>query len=603
MQKVILFFTLFVTGIGISLAQVRITEVKPIDKANDPTFFELFYNGSTNLKDYTLVVYVNTGTERILTVSTFPDFDFFAPSSTDQSASTHTRGAVVFSQAQIITPSSYSRMYSDMANVKRYNVGVNNQVGTGVDIIDKDPFNINPNTSPSAKDIETNHKIALFLFNRTTLVDLVTDIDSINTIDEFGSIIPFPSSNGYQLNLNVPILLSKKVSRSLGASTSYQLQSVSASNCIYRWFAQTTPDRGVVNFLVNNTATWDHDYFFWTSSSAIATPNSVSSYSQFNEVVGAIQQNGSYLSNGKFEYFLQVINPTQFSNPSDPGLELKLSIFADKDISGSFTSGDFYLQEYPVNGRAFTVNDKYNIYVSTNGQSTQVTAYKISFDRSQIKLPTSNEYYRIYMVLTYIGASNCYAPSPQIMEMAFALPAELSKFKISNVEKFNRLNWITSSERNNKGFEIQRSIGAANEFKTIGFLGSMAKNGNSQTEISYSFEDADIKSGQTYNYRLNQIDYDGRSMFSPIRSIRIGSIESNLLVYPNPSQGSFTVNTGSSTGKINIYVLDNTGRSVSQYTDVSSSNTRINNLKKGFYTLKIVNTETGEQSAQRVVVQ
>ncbi|MFN5021220.1 MAG: T9SS type A sorting domain-containing protein, partial [bacterium] len=113
----------------------------------------------------------------------------------------------------------------------------------------------------------------------------------------------------------------------------------------------------------------------------------------------------------------------------------------------------------------------------------------------------------------------------------------------------------------------------------------------------------DVKAGQTHYYRLNQIDFDGKSAFSSVKSIKPGSIESNLNIYPNPSQGSFTVNTGSNSGKLNIFLMDNTGRVVNQFMNVSTSNTRINNLKKGFYTLKIVNTESGEQSAQRVVVQ
>jgi hypothetical protein len=184
-----------------------------------------------------------------------------------------------------------------------------------------------------------------------------------------------------------------------------------------------------------------------------------------------------------------------------------------------------------------------------------------------------------------------------------ALPVQLSNFVVKNDINKNQLSWKTSSESNNKGFEIQRSIGTTNNFKTIGFIGTKAKQGNSQTEISYSFEDADIKVGEMHYYRLNQIDFDGKSAFSPVRSIKPGSIESNLNVYPNPSQGSFTVNTGSTSGKLNIFVMDNTGRVVNQYMNVSTTNTKISNLKKGFYTLKIVNTESGEQSAQRVVVQ
>lgn len=211
----------------------------------------------------------------------------------------------------------------------------------------------------------------------------------------------------------------------------------------------------------------------------------------------------------------------------------------------------------------------------------------------------------LFFKLTSGGTASvpCYI---SITEMNFgeqALPVQLSKFTLKNAGLSNQLSWSTSSEQNNKGFEIQRSLGSTDDFRTIGFVGTKAKQGNSEAEISYGFEDTDVKAGQIHFYRLNQIDFDGKSAFSPVKSIKPGSIESNLNVYPNPSQGSFTVNTGSASGRLNIFVMDNTGRVVNQFMNVSTTNTRINNLEKGFYTLKIVNTESGEQSAQRVVVQ
>jgi len=208
----------------------------------------------------------------------------------------------------------------------------------------------------------------------------------------------------------------------------------------------------------------------------------------------------------------------------------------------------------------------------------------------------------IVQISTLPGACS-FSTTKNVFTSLGLLPAKLSTLSAKALNNGITLNWSTFSEQNNKGFEIQRSMGNTNEFKTIGFVGTKAKQGNSESEISYSFEDADVKPGQIHYYRLNQIDFNGKSAFSPVKSIKPGSIESNLSVYPNPNQGSFTVNTGSASGKLNIFVMDNTGRVVHQYMNVSTTNTRINNLKKGFYTLKIVNTESGEQSAQRVVVQ
>ena len=271
------------------------------------------------------------------------------------------------------------------------------------------------------------------------------------------------------------------------------------------------------------------------------------------------------------------------------------------------------LGEFSVNARDLNVNIR--VWEDLNGDdiidytsdrlynvvSLYVNSTSASVGPTPITIPVSKSQILIEVVST---PGTCFFSTKEdLFTKAANLPVLLNNYKVSSSRNTNKISWSTSTEQNNKGFEIQRSIGNTNDFKTIGFVGTRAKNGNSQTEISYSFEDADIKAGQTHYYRLNQIDFDGKSAFSPVKSIKPGSIESNLNIYPNPSQGTFTVNTGSNSGKLNIFLMDNTGRVVNQFMNVSTSNTRINNLKKGFYTLKIVNTESGEQSAQRVVVQ
>ncbi len=214
-----------------------------------------------------------------------------------------------------------------------------------------------------------------------------------------------------------------------------------------------------------------------------------------------------------------------------------------------------------------------------------------------------NEQNRLVFIEIATTPGTCYRSEVKSLTGQAALPVLLKAFTVKTKSNFNELVWLTSVEQNNKGFEIQKSVGTGSDFKTISFVGTRAKDGNSNTDIRYSFEDADVKAGTMHYYRLKQVDFDGKFTFSAIKSIKPGSIESNLSVYPNPNQGSFTLTTGASSGKVNVFLLDNTGRVINQYMNVSSTNTKFNNLKKGFYTLKIVDVETGEQSAQRVVVQ
>ena len=276
-----------------------------------------------------------------------------------------------------------------------------------------------------------------------------------------------------------------------------------------------------------------------------------------------------------------------------------------ENFSSNLLNAELIAEVYTDNSFPQGLNDEDNLYSITPFISPATTTGQVSID---LLLPITNDgrsLTSIINITTAPGMGSCNNSSPLMYVNTYIapLPVSLGNISLKTINNTNKLNWSTASESNNKGFEVQRSIGNTNDFKTIGFVGTRAKDGNSQTEISYSFEDTDVKPGQTHFYRLNQIDFDGKSAFSPVKSIKPGSIESNLNVYPNPSQGSFTVNTGSTSGKLNIFVMDNTGRVVNQYMNVSTTNTKISNLKKGFYTLKIVNTESGEQSAQRVVVQ
>ena len=303
--------------------------------------------------------------------------------------------------------------------------------------------------------------------------------------------------------------------------------------------------------------------------------------------LAALQDNVQRININGVEGVEITVNFGNVNLQGEPSLTTNLSVYKDGSTNDLNTYGSLQVES--------DVEISSAIQTLTTGQLFSTTLF--------VPTPQQAQPAPYFYITMATPAGYCPFRSTYRISTAYALPVSLSKINVRSDNQKNNITWTTSTEQNNKGFEVQRAIGNTNDFKTIGFVGSRAKDGNSQLDINYNFEDANIVSGQTHYYRLKQIDFDGKSSLSPVRSIKPGSIESNLNVYPNPSQGSVTVNTGSTSGKLNIYVLDNTGRTVNQYLNVSTSNTRISNLKKGLYTLKIVNTETGEQSAQRVVVQ
>jgi hypothetical protein len=130
------------------------------------------------------------------------------------------------------------------------------------------------------------------------------------------------------------------------------------------------------------------------------------------------------------------------------------------------------------------------------------------------------------------------------------LPVELNSFSASCRENIVNLKWTTSTEVNNYGWEIERSQKSqpkadqplAEEVKSqkddpvwekIGF---MQGHGNSNSPREYFFNDKNLNAGNTYQYRLKQIDNDGSYKYSEEITIRSGmpgtfQLEQN---YPNP---------------------------------------------------------------------
>ena len=122
------------------------------------------------------------------------------------------------------------------------------------------------------------------------------------------------------------------------------------------------------------------------------------------------------------------------------------------------------------------------------------------------------------------------------------LPIELISFS-SKCENNNVvLLWSTAFEANNDYFTLERSTDGIN-FSMISKLNGA---GNSTTIINYSFIDSSpiffgLGEGEIY-YRLKQTDYDGNYKYSSIIvSKNCGDDLSDLLIYPNPNNGTFEI--------------------------------------------------------------
>ena len=122
------------------------------------------------------------------------------------------------------------------------------------------------------------------------------------------------------------------------------------------------------------------------------------------------------------------------------------------------------------------------------------------------------------------------------------------------------LNWSTSSEIDNKGFEIQRSTN--NElWEGIAFVNGA---GSSTIAHNYSYTDKGLFP-QRYFYRLKQVDIDENYKYSVIVSVLLnGQAEFSLKQnYPNPFRNETTIQyTLPQTQKVRLTIYDMNGRAI-----------------------------------------
>ena len=158
----------------------------------------------------------------------------------------------------------------------------------------------------------------------------------------------------------------------------------------------------------------------------------------------------------------------------------------------------------------------------------------------------------------YAGDLCSYAFSP--VSGIVILPIELSTFEVEALENsYNKLTWITESERNSSHFEIEKS----DDGKEFYSVDKVTAAGNSTQKLSYLELDKSENSLITY-YRLKLVDFDGKFTYSPIKAVKNSSSEA-VSVYPNPSEdGKINIELNSSKKYDKISIYSNNGKLIEE---------------------------------------
>ena len=106
------------------------------------------------------------------------------------------------------------------------------------------------------------------------------------------------------------------------------------------------------------------------------------------------------------------------------------------------------------------------------------------------------------------------------------LPVRFIDYSISNFNNTVLLKWTTTEEENVESYLIERNAGAGNGWEVIGHIPPSDK----PTPINqYNYQDKKRVSGLAY-YRVRQVDKEGHSLYTSIKSIRLTSSITSLEV-------------------------------------------------------------------------
>ncbi len=163
-----------------------------------------------------------------------------------------------------------------------------------------------------------------------------------------------------------------------------------------------------------------------------------------------------------------------------------------------------------------------------------------------------------------------YVDNIKISTYNTVIPVELTSFSAVSNGTDVKLNWSTSTETNNRGFEIQRSqiskVKSQSDWEKIGFVEG---SGTTSEPRSYSFVDKNLKSA-IYHYRLKQIDFDGTFEYSNEIEVNVTAPNEFALHqnYPNPFNPTTVISWQSPVGSWQtLKVYDVLGNEVATLVD------------------------------------
>ncbi len=155
------------------------------------------------------------------------------------------------------------------------------------------------------------------------------------------------------------------------------------------------------------------------------------------------------------------------------------------------------------------------------------------------------------------------------------IPVELNSFGAQFNDGAVTLTWSTATETENLGFHIHRSM--AREANYVQVTNEMILGaGNSAEAHSYSYIDKGVKAGNTYYYKLQDVNFNGNAAFHGPISVTVEAVEPTnyelAQCYPNPFNPETAIRFSvKQAGKISLKIYNLQGEVIRTLVDGEKS--------------------------------
>ena len=292
---------------------------------------------------------------------------------------------------------------------------------------------------------------------------------------------------------------------------------------------------------------------------------------------------GKYTGSAASQYQGSLLVDSYGSSTTNNDGSIDGSVFTKDQIEWSFNSGG--------GNNGIELKIPFSQIGATSAMSIEVFAFVVSSTAffSNITIPGN-----LSSALGFDPDFSSQANGPYYSAPASPLPVELTSFSALTQNNSVNLTWETATEVNNYGFEIERTVvGTTHELSLqwakVGFVEG---HGNSNSAKQYSYVDNSVRAGQSYSYRLKQIDFDGQFEYSNVVNVEVGvPMEFSLAQnYPNPFNPSTSIEyTVPSNEYVTLKVYDVLGNTVSTLVNENKEAGKYNvtfdasNLTSGIY--------------------